>query len=445
MVSSDLDLFMTPPTFGGVENVEWIDYRPVNAVGLTGTIDFRIPASGMHYIDMKRSLLYWKGQAVDETGADTDAAKIAAQKIAPINNILHSVFSQVDVTLNQKLISSHNTDYHYKAEMESLLMYDASAQRSQMQSAGFYEDEPSQTIDPLTDPLVIKTEPAGAATEFRYKVANPLYNAGLAQRYTNYLLNADFIGPLFADLFEQDRLLINGVELGVKLYRSDPKFYIKGGKAYQIKFTDIVLKVCKVKLSPQLLLSHEKMLETVPAKYPYSRSELKRILMPVNSPTFRVDNLFQNRVPSKLIVTGVDTSASNGSLTSNPYRFNIDNMTATLKVDGVNVPFQNPLTAGGTRLPGGGTTKDATAYFSCFQGLGRDNTDFGTSRDRVDQNGFFCFDLNGVGESLDAFPLIKRGEVSLEFTFEGNHSKSMLALAYFPDMYQIDKARNVMI
>ena len=438
-ISSDLDLFLTPPTASGVEQVEWVDYRPVNSVGLNGSVEFRIPASGMQYIDMRRTMLYWKGQAVDENGADATLTNIATEKVVPVNNILHSVFSQVDVTLNQKLISSHTQHYAYKSMIESFLNYDKSAQESQMYAAGFEAPSPSVSRDPTLPKLITRTEGSGSDA-FKFKEPNPLYNEALVKRYVSYRANADFIGIPFADLFQQDRLLLNGVEVGVKMYRHQPDFYMTTGKAsdikkYQIKFTDILLRVCKVRLSPQLLLSHEKMLETTTAKYPYMRTELKTINVPINTTTYRADNLYQGKVPSKLVVTGVSSFSSAGSISRDPFNFTINGVSVDVKVDGVSVPMQVPL-----------SESSVTAYYSSFQGLQRENSDFGTVRTRGGSSKtFMCFDLTGVANSLETYPLFKRGEVSIEFTLPASHTFTMMALAYFPDMYQVDKSRNILI
>ena len=446
VVSSDLDLFLTPPTNSGVEQVEWVDYRPVNSVGLNGTVEFRVPGSGMHYIDMKRTYLYVGGLPIDEDGEvfETASTDLLAAKIAPANNILHSLWSQVDVTLNQKLVSSHTAHYAYKAMLESTLNYDKSAQESQMQSAGFYKRQ-NGFLDPQEGTITNIELPDGDSS-FKTTIPNPKYNPGVRARYLSWAKGDTLMGPLFADLFQQDRLLLNGVEIGVQLYRHQPEFYMNAAtsdqKKYQIAFENLSLRVCKVKLSPQLQLSHEKMLETVPAKYPYLRSELKTITMPANVSTYRVENLFQGKVPSRLVITGIEDYKAVGTLTEDPFVFNISGSKGTVKVDGISTPMQTPMGQGDAQRG-----NDVESFFSEFNSLNRQGSDFGTMRDRAaGQDTFFCYDLTGMGmPSLETYPLFRRGEVSLEFTLPSIHNKTLLVLAYFPDMYQVDKSRNVIM
>ena len=59
--------------------------------------------------------------------------------VAPVNNFLHSLFKQVDVYLNGKQVTPAMGTYPYRAYIETLLNYDASAKESQFTSALYYK------------------------------------------------------------------------------------------------------------------------------------------------------------------------------------------------------------------------------------------------------------------------------------------------------------------
>ena len=61
-------------------------------------------------------------------------------KCAPVNNWIHSLFSQIDVHLNGVLVTWSENTYSYKAYMESLLTYDSGAKESQLTAGMFYKD-----------------------------------------------------------------------------------------------------------------------------------------------------------------------------------------------------------------------------------------------------------------------------------------------------------------
>ena len=55
----------------------------------------------------------------------------------PIDMILHSMWSSVDIKMNHTLVSTSGTDYMYKALFENLLNYNDNAKRIQLSSIGF--------------------------------------------------------------------------------------------------------------------------------------------------------------------------------------------------------------------------------------------------------------------------------------------------------------------
>ena len=48
----------------------------------------------------------------------------------PVDNILHSLWSSVDVKLNHTLVSSSGTNYMYKALIENLLNYSGDTKKN---------------------------------------------------------------------------------------------------------------------------------------------------------------------------------------------------------------------------------------------------------------------------------------------------------------------------
>ncbi|KYN09484.1 hypothetical protein ALC57_18389, partial [Trachymyrmex cornetzi] len=57
-------------------------------------------------------------------------------KVGPVNHLLHSMFNQIDVYFNQKLVSPPNNAYAYRAYIEALLNYASPAKTSHLTSCG---------------------------------------------------------------------------------------------------------------------------------------------------------------------------------------------------------------------------------------------------------------------------------------------------------------------
>ena len=115
---------------------------------------------------------------------------------------MHSLFNQVDVFFNQKPVSPPTNAYAYRAYIETLLNYGPSAKTSHLTSVLWYGDRAGK-MDNGEDG-----------------------NAGLVARrkLLSTTQSVDLIGHLHCDVFNQEKLLVNGVEVRVRLVRSRDSF-----------------------------------------------------------------------------------------------------------------------------------------------------------------------------------------------------------------------------
>lgn len=56
--------------------------------------------------------------------------QVKIEWITPVNLLLHSLFSQVEVSVHNKSITSSTTNYPYKAMIQTLLKYGNEAKQS---------------------------------------------------------------------------------------------------------------------------------------------------------------------------------------------------------------------------------------------------------------------------------------------------------------------------
>ena len=130
---SELELFSVPPTQMAIDDSEYVEYRPFGGLNALGPIDFVIPGTGSKYIDINNTQLYLKVKITKADGSNCDKS-VNDEKVAPINLLMHSMFSQIDVSLNGKLISDSTPTYPYRAMIETLLNYDMEAKDTHLQS-----------------------------------------------------------------------------------------------------------------------------------------------------------------------------------------------------------------------------------------------------------------------------------------------------------------------
>ncbi|GFT09034.1 uncharacterized protein F54H12.2 [Trichonephila clavipes] len=119
-----------------IEKVQWIQFHPIANVTDGGPVEFLISGSGEDYLDLSQTQLYVKAKILKNDGkvlTDDD-------KIGPVNLFLHSLFSQVDISLNGRNVSSSNNTYPYRAILETILNHGYDSKTSQLSSEIYYKD-----------------------------------------------------------------------------------------------------------------------------------------------------------------------------------------------------------------------------------------------------------------------------------------------------------------
>ena len=135
-VKSELDLFAVPPTQTSIDDGRWVEHQPLTSLDSGGPIEFMLPGTGDAYLDLANTYLLIRAKVV--RGDGTDFA--ADTQVAPVNNWLHSLFSQVDVYTNDTLVTPSSNTYPFRAYVETLLSYGAEAKKTQLTSQLWYKD-----------------------------------------------------------------------------------------------------------------------------------------------------------------------------------------------------------------------------------------------------------------------------------------------------------------
>ncbi|XP_071944761.1 uncharacterized protein F54H12.2-like [Antedon mediterranea] len=429
-LKSELDLFSVPPTQTSITKGQWVQYHPFNSITDVGPVQFNIQGSSEEYIDLSQTMLNVKLKITRQDGTDLHAD----EPVGPTNHLLHSIFSKVDVSLNERLITPSTNTYSYRAAIETLLTYGADAKDSHLTGGLYYKDT------------------AGKMDSADPTAGDDIVNKGLKKR-TEYIRGSryvDLIGPIHCDVFFQDRMMLNGVDLKIKLHRSKNAFCLMSSDpqaAFKVHLDDACLYIRKVKLNPTVALAHAKALERGPAKYPLRRVEVKTVTVPRGNLSFTRESLFNGNLPKRLVVGLVSTEAFNGSYVRNPFNFQHFNTNfLALYLDGEQVPWK-PL------KPNFGQNAEGNyilAYQSLFSGL---NTLFDDTGNHISRDDYprgytlFAFDLTPDLASAGHFNLIRNGNIRLEIQFANALAETINIIVYaeFDSIIEIDKSRNVIV
>ena len=420
---AELDLFTVPPTNISMDKGTVVENIPVGAVSDNSPIEFNIKSND-EYIDLGRTFLHVKAKIVKK-----DKSELPDNcKAGPINLWLHSLFSQIDIKLNGKLITPSVNTYPYKAYLETLLSYGSDAKESQLTSElWFVDEEPFNQIDPYDDALE---------------------NVGFKDRanFTSKSKSVELMGRLHCDIFQQDRYLLNGVEMNIKLIRSPEIFHLMAdGTAYTTVIEEASLYVRKVKLNPSIPNRHNTMLsQGKNAKYPVRRGVVTTFTIPKDHMSINKDNVIMGQLPRRLVVGLVSNKAFNGSVDTNPFEFKHFNLNYfALYLNGDQYPAK-PLT------PNYAKDEYLRAYMTLFEGTGilNDNRGHGIERSNY-KNGFalYAFDLTpDMAEGSHVDP-IKHGSVRMELHFNSTLAETVNVIVYaeYDNVIQIDRARNIIV
>lgn len=114
---AQLSLFDLPPTQVAVSDTYYQEIRPVSQIGNDAPLEFHIAASNnLDYLDLSGSQIYVKLKVTRADGT----ALMPGDKVGPVNLFLHSLFSTVEITLQNKVILSC-PNYPYRAMIQTLL------------------------------------------------------------------------------------------------------------------------------------------------------------------------------------------------------------------------------------------------------------------------------------------------------------------------------------
>ena len=423
---SELDLFTVPPTQMAVDQGFWVDNRPISGVS-QNSLEFQIVGTDK-YLDLSKTILLLSLKITKANGDDLGDG----EKVAPGNNFLHTLYKQVDLFLNGIQVSQSSGTYSYKSLIETILNYGSDAKHSLLTGSLYYKD---------TAGAMDVTDPTTAGT-----------NDGLKKRYkfTKKSHTVDLFGILHCDMMFSERLLLNNVDVTIKLIPNSSAFCLLSGEAspdYKISIQSAVLKVQTVKISPSLQLLHLKELEKgINAKYPIRRIDCRTYTIPRGNPSLHKDDLFNGQRPQRIVLGMVDSGAFNGSYTKNPYNFKLYGATSIkLNVNGEMTPFQ-PLNL---KLTDTSKTNFMEAYQTLFSGTGRLYADSGVDISRSDYNqgyGLIVFDLTpDLCSSSDHFNQKQKGNVSLDIQFSTGlaNAINLIVFGEFESIVEIDFARHV--
>ena len=413
----ELSIFASPPNQVAIDKINYTEERPIsNLLSDSTPIEIVVSGAGSDYIDLRKSRLYVKLQILKADGSSLTPK----EKTGIINLPLQSLFSHIDIYMNNKLVSVNSNNYPWKAYLKVVLSSGKEEQESQLQSQLFMKDD---------DPMDSVTLNSGFINRYEYTKESRTF---------------ELEGNLLEDTLNlEGKLLINGVDIYMKLFRSSAPFLVMSGETspnYKVKIVDVYFKTARVKLDPGVILNHRRQIRETPAKYVINRSNVIQNVIPKGSTEFYWDGIFPKAIPSKVVFGLLSQTSVNGDYTKNPFNFQHFNMTeVSLKVNGVEV-YGTPL-----KLDFGVNRNYSTTYLRLFEiyentSLNISYKDFGAGYSLI------AFSLDPCLEFQEDFiNLVKHGNARLEIRFKTPTAETINCVCYYQSqaILAVDEAREV--
>lgn len=432
----ELDLFSEYGENVHVEKVLWDEF-PCEDVLTNDPSELNItirPAGDRSLIDLSRAQFAMKVQIVHKDGTalaligSGDNVKLSNTQVGPVDNGLHSMIEDLSVYLNDIELSNANKLYPFKSYLLDYFDTSEEQKKSYMTAQLWYQNQGDNKNS-----------------------FDATINKGLVKRSAYFgTYTQDLIGKLHSELFNQERYLINGVEVKVKLTLAKPKFFLQSNMKkdskpveYKIKIKDARMYVPYVHLSETTMEEINETLEDKPAVY-----EVKRILtksIPVNAKTkeHQIDDISKGRLPNKIIAGFISTKAKQGEFKTSPFVFYPYKLKKIeLKINGM--PYSKRALT-----PDYATNDYTKTYMNLFESLNYiedgANTPLITKADfKSGGNTFYAFNLNPSCHS-DPGVFKKSGNVSIYLEFEDDtvtDDLQMIVMSIYDNSIKIDKDRN---
>ena len=284
-------------------------------------IDFEFQTDQNYYVDLRQSFLalklkFVKGRGYDtydskekkkehkdesvvftETGTD-DSDDEEGARVTYVNNLLQSIFSNVEVYINNQQIYNSNGLYAHKSYISNNFKGAITEYKGVLHCERYdYEQDPEDIVNPLP----------GSFFTRRMK---------LLSRPDGFML----YGKLGFDFFSTSELLYPNMKIRLRLIRARPNFYmISDNPNVSLGTVDCSRYTRRIAPKDDYHKKRMDMLAYAPVEYKYLEILAKTFIIPARQNQFIQENFFNNAPIRRIAIAMNTNSAFTGSFTENPF------------------------------------------------------------------------------------------------------------------------------
>ena len=221
-----------------------------------------------------------------ETGDDEEEEEVA--RVTNVNNIMHSIFSNVEVYINNQQIYNSNGLYDHKSYISNNIEAAISEYKGVLHCEVYdYEQDPEDISNPLPDPFFTR-------------------RMNLLSRPDGFML----YGKLGIDFFSTSELLYPNMKIRLRLFRARHKFYmISDNPNASLGIVDCSLYTRRIALKDDYHKKRMDILAYARVGYNYLETLAKTFIIPARQNQFIQENVF-NIAPIRRIAIAMNTNSA---------------------------------------------------------------------------------------------------------------------------------------
>ena len=344
--------------------------------------------------------------------------------LVPIDNVLHSLWSGCDMTMNGELVSTMNQKYRYKSYFETILNNSHSTKKYQLKTSGYFGDSGNKDVNFMQN-----------------------WNKGMEEHYVAFHNEnkVELMGFLMSDIMGIQGAIVNGVEISITLIPNTDNICLQSFKnnVYgRIVIDDIYMYVCKRQFSKEVILAHADLMQNTEASYPFKKSEVRAYNGNKGNTEVIIENPYESKIPTRFLLGMIDADSYIGNWRKNPLNFqHYDIQRAAFYIDDESIakpPYKLDPKNGQFIEP----------FMELYSILGKAGKDIHIGIDPNDfVNGMFIlpFDVTPTSAANMEYLSKKEGghcRIELQFKKPLPHNIIIITYAIFPNELRIDGARN---
>ena len=247
-----------------------------------------------------------------------------------VNNLAHTIFKQINLRFNGTLLTEQTDTYAYSAYFQTPLNY--------------FRDDGESFLAPQGRVNFLNVAPtltSGGGDDISTTAGYLHNNDNLLKKLTVPFRGNNVVRLImrpYLPAFHMGKIMVPGVEMNFEFHFNSHDFYTwatrnDGTKAYvrlREEDVDITFYQCRLSLNPDVYASLEsqRKLQKQVVKYPVVRDQIRTFTFNGATKVWMEDNLFLGKVPQRMIVGILDSTAFNDTKEKYPFAFQSKGVTS---------------------------------------------------------------------------------------------------------------------